>query len=80
MKKALVVWGGMELHTPERGAQVGQLPIAAAETDFLAPGNVLGKKILVAEQLLDVVIRHYCQRCRDQHDQCQQAAQPPASF
>jgi type 1 glutamine amidotransferase len=21
-KKALVVWGGMELHTPERGAQV----------------------------------------------------------
>ncbi|SEP74318.1 hypothetical protein SAMN05428969_0711 [Devosia sp. YR412] len=22
MKKALVVWGGMELHTPERGAQV----------------------------------------------------------
>ncbi len=22
MKKALVVWGGMELHTPERSAQV----------------------------------------------------------
>ena len=22
MKRALVVWGGMELHTPERGAQV----------------------------------------------------------
>jgi type 1 glutamine amidotransferase len=62
MKKALVVWGGMELHTPERGAYVvrelleaeGFAVTVTADYDALGAGDV-GSNDLVVPVITDGV-------------------------
>jgi hypothetical protein len=63
MKKALVVWGGMELHTPERGAQVVRALLEAegfavtVTADYEALGaDGVGSNDLVVPVITDGVL------------------------